>query len=212
MTQLIALTGPAGSGKDITAAKMMQQIIHRNPRVIIRTLSFADPIKAAVSMILDCDVSDFEQRDFKETNLIDSHDLMASPRQMMQLLGDEWGRQLIDPEIWIKLATHKLNQFKMFNVDFVFITDLRYDNEHKFVLNNGGKVIGINRSAAAPISEHASEGGLSAPTCYTIDNNGSLDHLCNEALEVVKILQPDTVCRSLNDATAAEWDRVARSA
>lgn len=212
MTHIVALTGPAGSGKDITAAKMMSQIEFRNPEADIRILSFADPIKAAVAIILDCDVSDFEHRPFKETNLHDSHDLLASPRQMMQLLGDEWGRQLIDPQIWIKLALCKLNDFKEADVDFVFITDLRYDNEHEFVLRNGGTVIGINRDAAAPISEHASEAGLSAAPCYMIDNNGSLDDLCNKALEIVKILQPSCVRRSLNDATPAEWDRVARNA
>ncbi|MCT2531043.1 hypothetical protein N2382_09250 [SAR92 clade bacterium H921] len=212
MTQIIALTGPAGSGKDITAAKMMSQIEHRNPDAQIRILSFADPIKAAVAMILDCDVSDFEQRTFKESNLSESHDLLASPRQMMQLLGDEWGRQLIDPEIWIKLALNKLNEFKQDSIDFVFITDLRYDNEQQFVLNNGGSVIGIDREAAAPISEHASEAGLSRPACYKINNNGSLNDLCLQSLEIVKILQPVVVPRSLNDVTPAEWDRAASNA
>ena len=65
MTHIIALTGPAGSGKDITAAKMMSQIEFRNPEADIRILSFADPIKAAVAIILDCDVSDFEHRPLK---------------------------------------------------------------------------------------------------------------------------------------------------
>ena len=194
MTHIIALTGPAGSGKDITAAKMMSQIEFRNPEADIRILSFADPIKAAVAIILDCDVSDFEHRPFKETNLHNSHDLLASPRQ-----------------IWIKLALCKLNDFKEADVDFVFITDLRYDNEHQFVLRNGGTVIGINREAAAPVSEHASEAGLSAAPCYTIHNNGSLDDLCNRALEIVKILQPLNISnRSLNDVTPEEWDRVRR--
>lgn len=131
---------------------------------------------------------------------------------MMQLLGDEWGRQLIDPEIWIKLALNKLNEFKQDSIDFVFITDLRYDNEQQFVLNNGGSVIGIDREAAAPISEHASEAGLSRPACYKINNNGSLNDLCLQSLEIVKILQPVVVPRSLNDVTPAEWDRAASNA
>lgn len=212
MTKIIALTGPAGSGKDITAAKIKSQIAHRQPDAIFRDLSFADPIKAAVASILECNVSDFEQRPFKETTLHWSHDLAASPRQMMQLLGDEWGRQLIDPEIWIKLATRKLQEFKQYNVDYVLISDLRYDNEHQWILNNGGSVIRINRDAAEPVAEHSSEAGLSWAPCYTLDNNGSLDDLCLRTLQIVKILQPNAVPRSLNDATPAEWDRVTHSA
>lgn len=191
---------------------MISQMEHRDPDVIIRTLSFADPIKAAVATILDCDVSDFDQREFKESNLTSSHDLEVSPRQMMQLLGDEWGRQMIDINIWIKLALYTLNGYKEDGVDFIFITDLRYDNEQQFVLNNGGTVIGIDRAAAAPISAHASESGLSTAPCYSISNNGSLDDLCNQILQLVTILQPIDGHRSLNDVTPAEWDRVARNA
>lgn len=212
MAHIIALTGPAGSGKDLTASKMISQLEWRHPKAVIKTLSFAAPIKAAVAAILGCSVSYLEHRDFKETSLAESHDLEMSPRQLMQILGTEWGRQLIDPQIWIKTAQHRFESFEQAAVpaDYVFITDLRFDNEHEWVKSHGGTVILIDRPSAAPVAGHASEAGLALPPTYTINNHGSLDALCRACLDVVERI--DTMGaphnRRLSDTSPAEWDRL----
>lgn len=211
MTTIIALTGPAGCGKDLVSEIMTTQMLRRDPEVKLRSLSFASPIKEAVSAILGCRVECFEDREFKEGSLLDSHDLDTSPRRLMQLLGDEFGRQLIDDQIWIKIAEQRLNTAEDQGVDFMFITDLRYENEHKWILENGGVVLYIDRQDAPPVTTHASESGLSNSPCFVIDNNGSIDHLRNEAREMVTILQPLQPQRvSIDQCTPAEWDRARR--
>lgn len=211
MTTIIALAGAAGAGKDETAQIMMAQLLRREPMVRIRTLSFAAPIKEAVAAILNCSVEDFEDREFKESNLLESHNLDTSPRIMMQLLGSEFGRNMIDDQIWIKTAQARFDAAKADGVGYMFITDLRYENEHKWVLENGGVVIYVDRQQAAPVAAHSSEAGLSRPPCYVIDNNGTINALRKEAYELVCLFQPVPLQKvSIDQCTPSEWDAVTR--
>lgn len=206
MTRIIAFTGPACAGKDLTAEIMATQMLKRDPNVRIATLSFAAPIKEAVAAILGCSIYDFKDRQFKEGSLLESHDLDTSPREMMQKLGDDYARQMIDSAIWLKMANSRYQQFVAKNMDFLFITDLRYDNEAKWVLENEGSVVYIDRPDVAPVATHVSEKGLSMSPCYTIDNSRSIDHLRIAVHHLTTLLQPIVHLRSLNDVTPAEWN------
>ena len=214
MTQIIAFTGPAGCGKDLVTEIMTSQMLRRDPSVSIRSLSFAAPIKLAVACILNCDVDDFNDRSFKEGSLLESHGLDTSPRQMMQLLGAEYGRQMIDPEIWIKTAHNTFMDACNARADFVFVTDLRYANEQAWVLEHGGIVIHVDRQFAAPVATHASENGLTDLPCFSIDNNGSLADLATETLKLTRLIQhtASTHRTSIDDCSPSEWDKVARNA
>jgi hypothetical protein len=208
MTRIIALTGPAGAGKDLCTEIMTSQMLCRDPDVRIRSLSFAAPIKEAVAAILGCTPECFDDREFKEGSLKESHDLDTSPRKMMQLLGDDFARQMIDQAIWLKAAKARYENAQISGADFMFITDLRYENEHKWVLESGGVVIYIDRMDAAPVASHVSEAGLSRPPCFVIDNNGPIDTLRLECLEMVRLLQPQKPQRlSIDDCSPAEWNR-----
>ena len=212
MTTIIALTGPAGCGKDLVSEIMTTQMIRRDPNVKLRSLSFASPIKEAVAAILGCRVEDFENRSFKEGSLLDSHNLDCSPRIMMQLMGDQYARQMIDDQIWIKIAEQRLDVAEDQGVDYLFITDCRYSNEQEWILDNGGVVIYIDRQDAAPVAAHASESGLSNPPCFIIDNNGSIDDLRREVLEMATIVQPlEPVRLSIDDCSPSEWDALRRA-
>ena len=212
MTTIIALTGPAGCGKDLVGEIMTTQMLRRDPNVKLRSLSFASPIKEAVAAILGCRVEDFEDRSFKEGSLLDSHNISKSPRQLMQLCGDEFGRQLVDDQIWIKIAEQRLDVAEDQGVDYMFITDCRYENEQEWILDNGGVVVYIDRQDAAPVAAHASEAGLSNPPCFIIDNNGSIESLRTEVLELANILQPlEPVRLSIDDCTPSEWDALRRA-
>ena len=214
MTTIIAFTGSAGSGKDVTAKLMQNQMTHRDDNVKLSSMSFAAPIKLAVACILNCDVDDFNDRKFKEGSLLGSHGLATSPRQMMQLLGDQYGRQLIDDQIWIKTAQNNYDDACFKGDDFVFITDLRYDNEYRWILENGGIVIHVDRESITPVATHASENGLSNAPCFSIDNNGSLADLALETLELTRLIQHtvSTHRTSIDDCSPSEWDKVARNA
>lgn len=211
MTKIIALTGPAGCGKDIVTEIMMAQMIRRDPTVKLRTLSFAAPIKEAVAAILGCEVSDFDNRAFKEGSLMISHGLDTSPRIMMQLMGDQYARQMIDEDIWLKVAQQRFDFAQDQKDDFLFITDCRYENEADWIMENAGTILYIDRPDAAPVASHASESGLSRPPCYVIDNSRSIDDLRVEVSTMTAMLQRlPTQRTSIDDCSPAEWDRVAR--
>ena len=214
MTTIIAFTGKAGSGKDTAAKIMQEQMLQRDPTVKTAFMSFASPIKKAVAAILGCDVGCFDERKFKEGSLLDSHGLDTSPRQMMQLLGDEYGRQMIDQEIWIMIAHHTYCAACEDGADFVFITDLRYANEQSWVLENGGIVIHLDRQSVTPVATHASENGLTDLPCFSIDNNGSLLNLALETMAITHRIQDNasTHRTSIDDCSPREWDKVARNA
>ena len=214
MTTIIAFTGKAGSGKDTAAKIMQEQMLQRDPTVKTAFMSFASPIKKAVAAILGCDVGCFDERKFKEGSLLDSHGLDTSPRQMMQLLGDEYGRQMISENIWIETAHNTLMDACNDGTDFVFLTDLRYDNEQTWVLENGGVVVDVHRESNTPVATHASENGLSKPPCHTIRNYWAMDDLSKETLIIARRIQDNasTHRTSIDDCSPSEWDKVARNA
>lgn len=50
-----------------------------------------------------------------------------SPRRVLQLLGDEWGRQMIHPDIWTMSARKNLTQLLTYHD--VVVTDARFQND-----------------------------------------------------------------------------------
>ena len=214
MTTIIAFTGKAGSGKDTAADLMKYYMRSQDSDVVLFSMSFASPIKKAIATILGCDVGCFDERKFKEGSLLDSHGLDTSPRQMMQLLGDEYGRQMISEDIWIQTAHNTLMDLCEVGADFVFITDLRYDNEQAWVLDAGGIVINVERFKRSPVATHASENGLSKPPCRTIRNHWTRNDLDTETLRHTRQIQDNasTHRTSIDDCRPSEWDKVARNA
>lgn len=51
-----------------------------------------------------------------------------SPRRILQLLGDEWGRQMIHPDIWTLAARPKLDGLTLSGQNIV-VTDARFEND-----------------------------------------------------------------------------------
>ena len=96
-TPVIGLHGRARSGKDTVANFILAQ---RGGYIY----SFADPIRAML-VPLGIDMRDPYWQERKE-EVIPA--IGASPRRMMQTLGTEWGRELINPELWLILAKQLL--------------------------------------------------------------------------------------------------------
>ncbi len=145
--RLIAITGAAGSGKSTAAIHLMERRGYRRIR-------FADPIK---DMLREFGLT-FEQLDgaLKET----PSDLLCSrtARRAMQTLGDEWGRQLIGEDIWVRAWQRRIEEAAAFIPDVgIVCDDLRYPNELDAVLQNGGTVIRVIRPDAPTVEAHSSE-------------------------------------------------------
>jgi hypothetical protein len=148
---LIALTGPAGCGKS-TAARLLGHA----SRGGAERVRFAGPIKAALRAIGLTEA----QTDGDEKEI--PCDLLCgkTPRQAMQLLGAEWGRDLIGSDLWVRTAMHRVYELRAHGRNIV-IDDCRFDNEAIAVREAGGHVIYLTGRCDDSVPSHASEAGVS---------------------------------------------------
>lgn len=148
---LVGITGPARAGKD-TLGSGLALIAGFTP------LSFAEPIRTFVASLIGLSVA--EMGPVKEI----PHPALGgkTPRFAMQTLGTEWGRDMIDPDLWIKATMAQVDCLRK-SYNPVVITDVRFDSEARAIVDAGGRNIrlsrpkaGLSRQAAA----HASEAGV----------------------------------------------------
>jgi hypothetical protein len=157
--QLIGLNGPAGSGKD-TIAEYLRD--HHG----FATLSFAHPVYAGVSAAFGIPIEQMKDRHFKEQPI---WWIGKSPRQLLQLFGTEFGREMVAKDIWLRVAKNTLDEVcylrdKDSAPCRVVISDVRFDNEAEWVRNLGGVIWHIHRPGVQPVAAHVSEAGVSFET------------------------------------------------
>lgn len=152
--RLIGIAGPARAGKDTLCSYMLD-----NLDGIWLRLSFADPLKEMLRAIgVDC--SD-------DAKAVVSDDYGVTPRHMMQTLGTEWGRNLIDGDIWVK-AFARLNAGKC-----VIVPDVRFENEAELVREHGVLIHLVGRGGIE--GNHVSENAIEfKPGDIVIDNSRDL--------------------------------------
>jgi hypothetical protein len=177
---LIGLAGRARSGKDTAA----QHLVNNQG---FQSYAFADPLRDGLMHILNLSPCDFEGEQ-KEQAL---PWLGRSPRELMQSLGTEWGRNNVHPELWLLLAAQNLDLLARTHDTargFV-VSDVRFNNEADFIRKRGGVVLHMNRVVASPVKPHSSENGiLIAPGDLRLKNDGSLDDLFTNVNDIVDTL------------------------
>lgn len=160
---LIAFTGKAGCGKDTAT-----EYLARTRRFY--QASFAEKMKNAVKNMFDLpDSAVFGTKDEKELPIPHlSKKKQISGRFLMQTLATEWARDTVDPDVWIYDVAKKWDTMKNIpGFGGMVISDLRFNNEAKWILSQGGVVINIASPAEEVINGiqgHASESGVS--DCY----------------------------------------------
>lgn len=155
---LIGISGKAGSGKDTLGSYISERYGYHHE-------SFARPLKEALNTIFNWDMDKWNDREWKEQIL---PEFEVSPRSLVQTLGTEWGRKMIDPDLWVKLLGLKI-KFPC------VITDVRFPNEAKFIKENNGLVIKLSRESGAVLA-HASE-VLDFEPNVVLENTGSIQDL-----------------------------------
>lgn len=170
---VIGISGPARSGKDTVAAFIIAA------RGGYR-YSFADPIRQMLAP-LGVDMTDPYWIDHKE-QVIPA--LGVSPRRLMQTLGTDWGREMINPDLWLLLALQRL-----YNLGpGMIIPDVRFNNEAEWVRAKGGRIVRLERKAVTPVEEHVSEAGIEPHhTDINISNNGTLEDLQAAVREIFDV-------------------------
>jgi hypothetical protein len=168
---VIGLAGKAGSGKDTIGG-----LIADLPRW--QQIAFADPLRVMLVMGGFAKPEQLNDRKLKETP-IELHG--ASPRLLMQTLGTEWGREMIHPEIWIRLLAERVDKFAESGVPGVVITDIRFEDEAEYVRRVGGRVVHVIRPPSAfglTSSKHRSEAGIKRRYGdFLLDNDGMVADL-----------------------------------
>lgn len=162
--KLIGICGRARSGKNTTADFIQAQYGGYQ-------YSFAQPLRKmlAAGFGIELGTAYWDKR--KEEAI---PALGKSPRQMLQTLGTEWGRQLVHPDVWVILAHDQLNR----RGPGMIVTDVRFENEATWIRKFGGTVLHVVRENAPGVTPHTSEAGvLVHPSDIQLFNNDSLEEL-----------------------------------
>ena len=109
-----------------------------------------------------------------------------TPRHLMQTLGTEWGRQSVDPEIWVKLTKANILAQQAEGFDVV-VTDARFENEIAMLQELGARIVHIDRPGLTVDLSHPSEQQISTlPYDHKIINDGTLLDLGENIIPLVR--------------------------
>ena len=151
---IIGLAGPKYSGKTSAALALVEQGFIR--------VSFAEPLKLMIEQLLksaglSAEAISIAMTEQKEQVI---PCLSKSPRELMQTLGTEWGRQLVDADLWLNLVRNRMASSAN---DYWVFDNVRFENEADFIRELGGLIIHIDRTGdelefmPTPSLEHISE-------------------------------------------------------
>lgn len=114
-------------------------------------------------------------------------------RRLLQMLGTEVGREMIDPDVWVNIAVRKIQALRAEGTPVV-ITAVRFPNEVEMIRRLGGTTVWIERpteartDAGEDIQSHASETSVNDSMFnLRIWNNGTLDQLYAGVEQILKL-------------------------
>lgn len=193
--KLIGIHGKAGAGKDTIANYLCDN--YKNTY----SEAFADPLKDVAAIAFGIPRYMFDDPLVKNS----PNDFWGiSPRQILQFVGTELFRYNIhklnnghfwlwQEYFWIDRMVGRLKgeldravnpEEEYAPGDCVVISDVRFQNEYEWIVDNNGIMIHVTREGAdgnVGIPNHASEAGISYETNYDtvfhIENNGTLEDL-----------------------------------
>ncbi len=159
LPDLIALYSPSmGHGKT-SVSKYLQEAHSYVP------VKFAGTIKAMISEFLSqfgipiVDIPLYLEGGRKEQPLSELG-LTVSPRHLLQTLGTEWGRDLVNREVWVAVTVSKITRLLAAG-HRVVVDDMRFNNEYDAMRDLGAVLIRVDRPGVPePVKGHPSEGLL----------------------------------------------------
>lgn len=172
--KLIGLVGAARVGKDTAAEHLVEQYDFSQ-------YAFADPIKEMLEPVFgDLFYGGHREEEIKW--------LGKSPRQLMQTLGTEWGRDQVHPNLWVLLAEQAWQREKSRGGCGFVVSDVRFANECEWITRAGGTLIEIVRPDAPTVADHRSEReALNLLGRWRITNDGTLEDLYARLDEIMEV-------------------------
>lgn len=164
---IVGLGGLMGSGKSAIASSL----VFRSKASAI--IPFAMPIKRMM-LQLGVNPANVYVSSRKEEPL----DILCgkSAREAMQLLGTEWGRNMIGQDVWVNAWRAAVEtELAVSNYALIIADDLRFDNEAVAIRQFGGIVLRVERNGVGwgTSDPHASE-RLDYDADAVVTNNGTL--------------------------------------
>ena len=183
---IIGVSGYSNSGKD-TVGTIIQYLNSPNPQSSIEKMcanyseyeywldeqsnweirKFAGKLKDIASHLTGIDIEDFEDQDFKKTNLgrewwtiCDEGHQPMTVRDFLQKLGTDALRTGLHPNVWVNALMADYVPDEDGDLPNWIITDTRFPNEAQAIKEKGGIIIRIDRPGVKPINDHPSEVGL----------------------------------------------------
>jgi Deoxynucleotide monophosphate kinase len=199
MEKIIGITGKAGSGKDTIVEMFLKN--HEHP--LSQRLAFGDGVKHSAAAIFREDLGNFYEN--KEEL---SERWGITYREMLQKLGTEFARDMIDPDFWVKWLEVKIREVPD-AIKLIFITDVRFDNEAMWIKQQGGIVVEVIRDGDSTLASldqlHSSEGGITHSLVdYAIVNRETPENL---GIQMDKVLKEAGVVKGwIDPAKDLNWD------
>lgn len=158
---ILALCGRKFSGKSHVASWIDDAVVKvkgTRKELCPAIRNFAGPLKDMLAVLPIEDIDERLYGDMKETP---EHLVLGgkSMRHAMITLGTEWGREMINPNLWVDcmraalLRDEEAEEGKRLYI----IDDLRFDNEAALVKSLGGIIIAIRSEGEAEAGTHISE-------------------------------------------------------
>lgn len=197
--KLIGILGKAGSGKDTTAAYLCNNFDAYRSAYWCKKVALADKVKDVVAAVFNLNAVVYAARQLKEQPIpeLDNY----SYRTLTQLVGTECFRTVFGEWVWVSALHAKLTDMYWVG-EAVVVSDIRFDNEVQWILEQDGIIVYLNRPDAQPVAAHSSEQIPTLQYCQDavsayggavvyVENNGSLQDLY-AAIEkqVVPLLKP----------------------
>jgi hypothetical protein len=152
-------------------------------------LSFASIVTSMIEPLLDAFDYDIDEIDTPELKNAPLMRLPSTPslRLLKQTLGTEWGRKIIDKDIWVQAMLYRINKInEMYSGINIVIDDMRFPNEYAALEGlPDARLVKLHRDvdfkASIEVIKHSSNGALAGYDFpYNITNNGTLKDLYTE--------------------------------
>lgn len=205
---IIGVSGYSGSGKD-TVGAIIQYLNCTNPQTSIEEIcanyseyeywldeqsnweikKFAGKLKDIASHLTGIDIEDFEDQEFKKTNLgrewwtvCDEGYQPMTVRDFLQKLGTDALRNGLHPNVWVNALMADYEKHSNW-----IITDTRFSNEAQAIKEKGGIIIRVERPGIKPINNHPSETGLDSWNFdYKVQNINDIFSLKQTVEQILK--------------------------